>query len=190
MTICAHILFPLKSNHSVYIDKYDCNRNHEAEKWFHPRLYFMPLPVLASAMKLSQPQPNLLQQNRARTSEPRGRMVDDTMKSQKSSQVVPAANGSNLNTLNPSAVVKASRKIVIPHTRHPFGLDQPVRSLIIARMFHIHRARLTSLQNHKHENRLPHIRPPDILLNTVAMVSKRRLGPALTSRPYVKQAGK
>ena len=40
MTICAHILFPLKSNHSVYIDKYDCNRNHEAEKWFHPRLYF------------------------------------------------------------------------------------------------------------------------------------------------------
>ena len=40
MTICAHILFPLKSNHSVYIDKYDCDRDHEAEKGFHPRLYF------------------------------------------------------------------------------------------------------------------------------------------------------
>lgn len=151
----------------------------------------MPLPVLASAMKLSQPQPNLLQQNRARTSEPRGRMVDDTMKSQKSSHVVPAANGSNLNTLNPSAVVKASRKIMIPHTRHPFGLDQPVRSRIIASMFsHTPSTVDIAAKIINMKNRLPHIRPPDILLNTVAMVSKRRLGPALTSRPYVKQAGK
>ena len=113
------------------------------------------------------------------------------MKSQKSSQVVPAANGSNLNTLNPSAVVKASRKIMIPHTRHPFGLDQPVRSRIIARMFsHTPSTVDIAAKIINMKNRLPHIRPPDILLNTVAMVSKRRLGPALTSRPYVKQAGK
>ena len=57
------------------------------------------MPAFASAMKASQPQPNLLQQNSANTSEPMGRMLVETMKSQKSSQAEPSAKGWKWNTL-------------------------------------------------------------------------------------------
>ena len=40
------------------------------------------------------------------------------------------------------------------------------------------------------KNSVPQRRPPAMWLNTVAMVSKSRLGPAFTSTPKVKQAGK
>ena len=35
----------------------------------------------------------------------------------------------------------------------------------------------------KRKNRLPHIRPPDILTNTFGRVTKIRLGPCVTSTP-------
>ena len=94
-----------------------------------------PFPVLASSMNLSQPHPNLLQQNSASTSDPSGRILLDTIKSHKSSHAVPSANGWNLITLYPSAVVNASTKIPAAQTTHPFGRDHPVSSRTIARIF-------------------------------------------------------
>ena len=145
---------------------------------------FGPIPVLVSLIKLSQPQPNLVQQNSASTSEPSGRMLVDTMKSQKSSQVVPSANGWKWIRLKPRAVVRARAKTTIPQTRLPLGRDQPVNSRTIARIFsHTPRTVDMAAKIINRKNRDPQIRPPDIWLNTAAIVSNRRLGPALTSRP-------
>ena len=142
-----------------------------------------PFPVLASFRKLSQPQPNLWQQKRARMSEPSGRMLVETIKSQKSKKVVPSENGWKWMTLNPSAVVSASKNTRIPQTRLPFGRDQPVSSRIMARIFsHTPSTVESAAKTIKRKNKAPQIRPPDMLLNTVAIVSNNRLGPAFTSR--------
>ena len=66
---------------------------------FIQALTFQPLPALASATKLSQPQPNLLQQNNAKISAPSGSRLVETMKSQKSSQALPSAKGWKWNLL-------------------------------------------------------------------------------------------
>ncbi len=42
----------------------------------------------------------------------------------------------------------------------------------------------------KTKNRVPHSRPMGMLLNTLGRVTKIRPGPAPTSTPWVKQAGK
>ena len=123
--------------------------------------------------------------------EPRGKILLETMKSQKSSQVVPSANGWKWNTLKPRAVVSARRKTPVPQTTLPFGRDQPVSSRIIARIFsHTPRTVDIAANTMNRKNKEPQMRPPDMLLKTAAIVSNRRLGPAFTSRLKVKHAGK
>ena len=62
-------------------------------------LTLRPLPWFASATKLSHPQPIFQQQKSEKISEPRGRRLFETMKSQKSSHAVPSANGWKCSTL-------------------------------------------------------------------------------------------
>ena len=62
-------------------------------------LTFRPLPALASATNLSQPQPNLKHQNTAKMKAPSGSRLVLTMKSQKSSQAEPSAKGWKWNRL-------------------------------------------------------------------------------------------
>ena len=52
-----------------------------------------PLPVFASATKLSQPQPFLLVQNNTKINEPIGNNKLETIKSSRSSTPVPGPNG-------------------------------------------------------------------------------------------------
>ncbi len=154
---------------------------------------FSPLPSLASATSASHPQPNrLLQQNRVMTSDPSGSRLLLTMKSHRSSQAEPSANGWNPeNLLYPSAVVSASRKTPMPQIRQPLMRPHPVSSRTQARMFSHTASTVDSAANTiNRKNSDPHQRPPAMWLNTVAIVSNSRLGPALTSTLNVKQAGK
>ena len=65
-------------------------------KGFIHCLTFLPFPLLASSTNLSQPQPNRLQQNSAIIRDPKGSTLVDTIKSQKSSHVVPSAKGQEM----------------------------------------------------------------------------------------------
>ena len=147
-------------------------------------LTFRPLPALASAMKLSQPQPNLKQQKTEKTKAPMGSRLVLTMKSQKSSQADPSAKGWKWKALYPRAVVRARRKMPAPQTTQPLGRLQPVISRTQERMFSNTASSVEkAAKTMNRKNSVPQTRPPDMLLNTVAMVSNRREGPAFTSMP-------
>ena len=111
-------------------------------------------------------------------------MLVETMKSQRSSQLDPSANGWKCITLFPSAVVSARTKTPTPQMRQPFGRLQPVSSRTIARIFSQTASTVDmAAKTMKRKKIEPQIRPPAIFVKTAAIVSKSRLGPALTSRP-------
>ena len=79
--------------------------------------------------------------------------------------------------------MSASTNTTIPQIRLPFLLDQPVKSRIIARIFSQTPKTVDIAANTINRKKSePHILPPGILLNTVAIVSNKRFGPELTSR--------
>ena len=86
------ILTPVECEHSINIDKGNYNRKYNRKSGFIQLCTFKPLPVLLSLIKLSHPQPNLLQQKSASMREPRGKILLETIKSSKS------MNGSNSST--------------------------------------------------------------------------------------------
>ena len=88
-----------------------------------------PLPVFASAWKLSQPQPYLLTQNIKYTREPSGSRILLTRKSSKSSTEPPnIEKPSQASTLYPSTQGSESRMMSTRFTVLDFFLLQPVSS--------------------------------------------------------------
>ena len=72
----------------------------------------------------------------------------------------------------------------MPQTMQPFGRLQPVSSRTQARMFSNTASSVEkAAKTMNRKNRLPQMRPPDMLLNTVAIVSNSSDGPAFTSIP-------
>ena len=103
----------------------------------------MPLPSLASFVKLSQPQPNLFVQYITYISEPSGNKQFDTTKSSKSMIPVPAPSGSMFDQrLNPNAQGSDNTMIAIQHMIEVLFLSQPVRSLTQASIFSMARKAL------------------------------------------------
>ena len=91
---------------------------------------FNPSPVSASLMKFFHPQPYLDTQNITNTTEPRGRILLDTIKSSRSIMLVPAPRGCMPDsTLNPSTAGRERRIITTIFTATAFPRLQPFRSM-------------------------------------------------------------
>ena len=72
----------------------------------------------------------------------------------------------------------------MPQITQPFGRLQPVSSRTQARMFSNTASTVENAANTMNrKNSVPQIRPPAMLLKTVAIVSNSRDGPALTLTP-------
>lgn len=88
------ILFiAIKGDESVNIDKCDSCRNYIFENRFHPRTHFHTDAHVGFFNEVIPTPAELVATEQSSTREPRGRTFVETMKSQKSSHVVPSANG-------------------------------------------------------------------------------------------------
>ena len=117
-----------------------------------------PLPVFASATKLSQPQPFLLVQNNTKMNEPIGNNKLETIKSSKSNTPVPEPNGSKPDhKLKPSTHGIDNTNKPMPATTQIFLRDQPVMSCKQAKMFSNTAKIVESAANERNKkNKLPH----------------------------------
>ena len=90
----------------------------------------MPLPVLASCLKPSQPQPFFFVQNNTNIILPSGRRLYDTRKSSRSIIPVPEPSGSKPeSTLKPNTAGSESNDINTIFHNTTFFLEYPLRSM-------------------------------------------------------------
>ena len=117
--------------------------------------------MLASATKLSQPQPFLLVQNNTKMNEPIGNNNVETIKSSRSIMLVPGftnANGSKPDhKLKPSTQGIDNTNKPIPAIIQIFLRDQPVISCKHAKMFSNTAKIVDNAANERNKkNKLPH----------------------------------